>query len=277
MKSKFTLAFLIIFSLQLSAQSLHTFYDFSWPTIMGDTVSMARYAGKKILVVNTASYCAYTYEYGPLDKLDSIYSRFNFAVVGFPCNDFGNQGGTDSAIIATCSHYDVNFQIMSTVKIVTGDTAPLWKWLQRSDLNGVANHHVTWNFNKFLIDRQGHLVQWYDSPTSPLDAAITDWIVADSASIHAGITSTSADDNTIRLKSTNPISDVLTLQINRTYEDLNINLYTIDGRLIADINKGQAALNNEIRYSTSSIPSGIYLLRANNSEMDRTIKCVIQH
>ena len=237
MKIKFTLIALLSFSLALRAQTLQTFYDFRWPTIHGDTISMSQYAGKKVMVVNCASYCTYTPQYAKLSKLDSIYSaRYNFAIIGYPCNDFGNQGGTDSAIIHTCNGYNVQFQIMSTVKIITGDTAPLYKWLQRGDLNGVASHHVTWNFNKFLIDRQGHWVRWFDSNVGPLDSAITNWIVEDSASQHiTGVIPVTNEDEMIHIVSAIPAAQDIMLEVKTSAaQKLDINLYTIDGTSVGE-------------------------------------------
>jgi glutathione peroxidase len=239
---------------------------------------MSQYAGQKVMVVNCASYCVYTPEYTPLKRLDSIYaSKYNFTIVGYPSNDFLNQGGTDSAIIATCHQYDVNFQIMSPVSIVTGDTAPLYKWLQRADLNGVSNAHVSWNFNKFLIDRQGHWVAWYDSPVSPLDTAITNWIIEDSAAVEAGIKPLDADEF-INIKSANPANTAITLEIKASAaQQLDIRLYSLDGRLAGNIYSGQVSGTQQINYPVSLLPSGIYLIKAQTISGQKTLKCVVEH
>jgi glutathione peroxidase len=262
----------------LSAQVYQTFYDFSWPTIEGDTISMGQYAGQKVMVVNCASYCVYTPEYAPLKRLDSIYAtRYNFTIVGYPSNDFLNQGGTDSAIIATCHQYEVNFQIMSPVSIVTGDTAPIYKWLQREDLNGVSNAHVTWNFNKFLIDRQGHWVRWIDSPVSPLDTSIINWIVEDSAAVAAGIQPVNADDF-IHIKSGNPVNTTLALEVKSgTAQRFDINLYSLDGRPAGKIYNSEISGTQQINYPVAALPSGLYLIRAQTSTGEKTLKCVIAH
>ncbi len=262
----------------LSAQVLQTFYDFSGPTIAGDTISMSQYAGKKVMVVNCASYCVYTPEYAPLKRLDSIYStRYNFAIVGYPTNDFLNQGGTDSAIIATCHQYEVNFQIMAPVNIVTGDTAPIYKWLQRQDLNGVSNAHVSWNFNKFLIDRQGHWVRWVDSPISPMDSSITNWIIDDSAAVAASIQLVNADEF-ISFKSANPANNTINLEVKASVaQQLDINLYSLEGRFVGNIYRGDVSAAQQISYSVSSLPSGIYLVKAQTTTGQKTLKLVIEH
>ncbi len=278
MKKISTLLLLSSFYIGISAQGLQTFYDFSWPTINGDTISMMQYAGKKVMVVNCASYCVFTPQYTPLKELDSIYgSRYNFTIVGFPCDDFNHQGGTDSAIIATCHSYDVNFQIMGKVSIISGDTAPVYKWLQRADLNGVSNAHVSWNFNKFLIDRQGHWVRWVDSPVDPMDPSIINWIVEDSAAVFAGIEQVNAD-NFIRIKSANPAVNSVSLEITAaTPRQMNINMYTIDGRVAGNIYNGRVAGTQQIDYNVASLPAGMYLIKAQDNSSSKTLKCVIEH
>jgi glutathione peroxidase len=277
MKIKFTLLLCLGFFINAHAQ-LQTFYDFSWPTINGDTISMSQYAGKKVMVVNVASYCTYTREFAPLSRLDSIYSaRYNFAVIGFPCNDFANQGGSDSAVIATCHTYDVQFQIMSRVNIISRDTAPLYKWLQRGDLNGVQSDHVTWNFNKFLIDRQGHWVRWFDSPVDPLDTAITNWIVEDSASVSTGVSILGAPGDLIALKSANPATATIDIEVQTALaQKMTINLYTLDGRLAANIYSGNVSHSQLISYPALGLANGIYVIRAVSDGYERTLKCVIQ-
>jgi glutathione peroxidase len=166
------------------AQTFQTFHDFSAPTIFEDTISMAQFAGKKLMVVNTASLCGYTPQFAELQELDSTYESYNFEVIGFPCNDFSNQDPQgDSSIWEFCSGtYGVTFQMMSKVHTVVGDTAPIYKWLQRADLNGVSDAQVAWNFNKFLIDEQGHWVAHYSSNTRPFNQAIINWITTPSTS-----------------------------------------------------------------------------------------------
>ena len=279
MKRIFTLALFIGLFAGAQAQMLQNFYDFSWPDIIGDTVSMSQYAGLKVMVVNCASYCVYTPEYTPLKELQAQYGRFNFTVIGYPSNDFANQGGTDSAIIATCHNYEVNFPIMSPVSIVTGDTAPLYKWLQRHDLNGVSNAHVSWNFNKFLIDRQGHWVRWIDSPVSPLDSSITNWIIDDSTTVPptTGIQNILAGDF-ISIKSENPAAGNVTMQLNTNAgQRVDINLYTADGKLVAAVYSGSTTGNQQVNYSVAGLANGIYLVKAQCAAGQRTLKLLVAH
>lgn len=278
MKRIFTLALFIGLFAGAQAQVLQNFYDFSWPDIIGDTISMSQYAGQKVMVVNCASYCAYTPQYTPLKELQAQYSRYNFTVIGYPSNDFANQGGTDSAIIATCHNYEVNFPIMSPVSIVTGDTAPLYKWLQRHDLNGVSNAHVTWNFNKFLIDRQGHWVRWFDSPVNPLDTAITNWIIEDSATVYpTGIQNVLAGDF-ISIKSENPAAANVIFQLNgNSGGHVDINLFSADGKLVAAIYNGSATGSQQVNYSVATLANGIYLVKAQSALGQKTLKLLVAH
>ena len=161
-----------------SAQNHSSLYEYSAKNIEGNSINLSKYLGKKLLVVNTASYCGYTPQFADLEKLYTQYKKYNFEIIGFPCNDFGKQDpNSDSVINIFCtSTYNVTFQMMSKISIVKGDTAPVYKWLQSSKLNGVKTTHVDWNFNKYLIDEKGHWVKHFSSATIPLDTAITNWI-----------------------------------------------------------------------------------------------------
>ena len=180
MKKLITLLFLIV-NCQLSiincaAQGVTNFHSLSavavnvHTTIVGvdttttyteDTISFSQFYGKKVMVVNTASFCQFTPEFTQLEQLYTQYHQYNFEILGFPCNDFNSQDPhNDSTIIHFCTTgYGVTFQMMSKIFCVTGDTSPVYKWLQRANLNGVSDAHVGWNFNKFLIDEAGHWVR----------------------------------------------------------------------------------------------------------------------
>lgn len=171
--------FLLLFCpLLVFGQTHQSFHDFKVKNIFGDTISLSDYAGKRLLVVNTASFCGYTYQFTKLRQLDSMYQSYNFRVIGFPSNDFGGQDPyADSTIFSFClNEYAIEFPMMSRISIRTGDTSVVYKWLQRKSRNGVANAQVAWNFNKFLIDENGNWVRHFPSPTQPNDTAITNWI-----------------------------------------------------------------------------------------------------
>lgn len=181
MKYFFLSLIFVALSFNCKSQQLMNFHDFTGVTIQGDTISFSQYAGKKILVVNTASFCSFTNHYQGLQILYNQFGGDQFEILGFPCNNFGNQEpGTDSTIIEFCTNnYGVTFQMMKRIDIKTGDTAEVYKWLQRGELNGVQDAQVTWNFNKFLIDPDGNWVRHFLSATSPTDTAITNWITAE--------------------------------------------------------------------------------------------------
>jgi glutathione peroxidase len=149
-------------------------HDFALTNIDGEKFSLKDYAGKKILIVNTASKCGYTKQYAALEEL---YKKFNdkLVVIGFPCNDFGGQEPENEAGIKSfCQkNYGVTFPLTEKISVKGESTAPIYKWLTQKSLNGVLDATIKWNFNKFLIDEKGNLLSYFPSSTSPMDSAIT--------------------------------------------------------------------------------------------------------
>src|SRR4051812_3904102 len=127
-------ASLLFSTVQYSGQS--SLHQFTGKGINKEVINFSKFQGKKLLLVNTASYCAYTPQYADLESLYNQYKQYGFEIVGFPCNDFGSQEpGKDSVIDNFCTgNYDVTFQMMSKVSIAAGDTAPIYKWLQNKSL-----------------------------------------------------------------------------------------------------------------------------------------------
>lgn len=150
-------------------------HQFKVKTLEGKEFDMASLKGKKVMVVNTASECGYTPQYKDLEALYEKYKDKNFTIIGFPCNDFGGQEpGTASDIRGFCTkNYGVTFPLMEKITIAG---SPVYKWLTHKDENGVTDATVKWNFNKFLLDENGHLVKYYPSGTKPMDEEITKWI-----------------------------------------------------------------------------------------------------
>lgn len=238
-----------------------SFHDYGAKTITEDSISLSQYYGKKVMVVNTASFCVFTPQFDDLEQLYTQYHQYNFEILGFPCNDFNNQDPhDDSTILDFCTNnYDVTFQMMSKVQCITGDTAPVYKWLQRADLNGVQNAHVSWNFNKFLIDEAGHWVRHFESTTNPMDTAITNWIM--SPSVVSGIKENELD-NAFDFKSPNPAGNSLDFTLIRnTAEDFSIKLLDVNGRVLSVIYNGAGSAGQSINYSLSEVPSGVYLIQ----------------
>lgn len=235
---------------------------------------MSQYWGKKVMVVNTASFCGYTPQFTDLDSLYTQYHQYNFEIIGFPCNDFGSQDPhDDSTINQFCTGvYGVTFQMMSKIATISADTAPVYKWLQRQDLNGVSDAHVAWNFNKFLIDEAGHWVAHYLSPVSPLDTAITNWIM--SPSVVASVHSISSDaDNLIQLTTINSDNSSISFIINnQNAQKINIRIYSSDGKFVNTIYSGNSIANQQINFNVSQLSSGMYFIKASTNKSEQTIK-----
>jgi glutathione peroxidase len=157
------------------------FYDFSAKDLGGtDDVSMCDFAGKVVLVVNVASKCGYTPQYKPLQALYQAYVDKGFVVLGFPSADFGNQEfADDSDISAFCtSTYGITFPMFSRIDVKGPNQLPLYGWLTTQP---GGEGEITWNFNKFLLDRHGVFVQRFDTAVSPDSAVITGAVEAELA------------------------------------------------------------------------------------------------
>jgi glutathione peroxidase len=152
-----------------------SFYDFSLKALDGkEDVSLSRFKGKKVLLVNVASKCGFTPQYGDLQKFHEKYGD-KVTVVGVPCNDFGGQEpGSSEDIASFCSkNYGVTFLMLEKVSVKKGsDQHPLYQWLTTKDENGWNEQAPTWNFCKYLISENGELLKFYASGVNPFDDAI---------------------------------------------------------------------------------------------------------
>lgn len=162
----------------METTALKSFHDFSVTDIDGNAFDLSSLKGKKVLVVNTASECGLTPQYAQLQELFETKGGDSFTIVGFPANNFGGQEpGTDAQIQTFCSkNYGVTFPMMSKISVKGDDIHPLYAWLTSKAENGVEDSKVKWNFHKYLIDENGALVKNVGPTTSPIDAAILDWI-----------------------------------------------------------------------------------------------------
>ncbi len=153
------------------------FYDMEFESINGTMISLSDFKGKYVLIVNTASRCGYTKQYKDLQKIHEEY-KDELVVIGFPCNDFASQEkGTNQEILNFCQkNYGVDFLLSKKIKIKGEECHPIFNWLTKKSQNGVLNHKVSWNFNKFLIDPNGNLLGAYSSSTKPFDAQIINQI-----------------------------------------------------------------------------------------------------
>lgn len=148
-------------------------YDFTVKSIDGKNVKLSQYKGKKLLIVNTASECGYTPQYKELEQLYKKHGD-KVTVLGFPANNFGGQEpGTEAQIATFCEkNYGVTFPLFSKVSVKGADTAPLFKFLADKAQNGAVNSAPSWNFCKYLVDEQGHVLKFYKSDVTPLSAEL---------------------------------------------------------------------------------------------------------
>jgi glutathione peroxidase len=176
MKKIFT--FLSASLLTLSAIAQTSFYDLKARTIDGKDFSFADLKGKKVMIVNTASECGLTPQYEDLEKLYKEYKDQNFTIIGFPANDFGKQEpGSNEQISEFCKkNYGVSFQMMEKITVKGENMDPVYKWLTSKEKNGKEDSDVKWNFQKYLIDEKGNLVEVISPRVKPTDEKIISFI-----------------------------------------------------------------------------------------------------
>lgn len=145
-----------------------TFYQLSATRLDGQLIAMADYAGKVVLVVNTASHCGFTPQYGGLEALYKKYAAQGLVVLGFPCNQFGKQEPGDADDIAQTCHinYGVSFPMFGKVEVNGTAAHPVFRYL-KSELPGLLGGRINWNFTKFLIDREGKPLKRFAPFTKP--------------------------------------------------------------------------------------------------------------
>ena len=145
--------------------------DFTVKAADGTAASLEPYRGKVLLIVNTASKCGFTPQYEGLEALHRDYAERGFEVLGFPCNQFGAQEPGDAAEIANfCSlTYDVTFPVFAKVDVNGGEADPLFERLKADAPGVLGSKAIKWNFTKFLVDRDGKVVDRYAPTTKPAD------------------------------------------------------------------------------------------------------------
>lgn len=178
---KILLLFIFLFSLNtiVSTQAQNnTLYDFKVKDIDENEFDLSSLKGKKVLIVNVASKCGLTPQYGQLEELYQKYKDNNFVIIGFPCNDFKEQEpGTNAEIKEFCSlNYGVSFPIMDKVSVKGSNKSPIYKWLTEKSENGKFDAEVQWNFQKFMINENGDLVDFVLPKESPLSEKIVEWV-----------------------------------------------------------------------------------------------------
>jgi len=144
-------------------------YDFSVKSIQGEAVSLSQFKGKVLLIVNTASACGFTPQYKGLQALYEKYGPDNFAVLGFPCNQFGAQeSGSEDQIQSFCElNFGVTFPLFEKIEVNGEDTHPLYQYVKSAAKGVLGSEGIKWNFTKFLIDADGKVLERYASTTKP--------------------------------------------------------------------------------------------------------------
>ena len=145
-----------------------TIYDFSAERIDGTTQNFSDYEGQMLLIVNTASKCGFTPQFEGLETLYQHYRDQGLMIIGFPCNQFGNQDpANNDEIVAFCQkNYGVSFPMMAKVDVNGSDVHPVFKWL-KNQKGGLLTDGIKWNFTKFLINSKGQVIDRYAPTTKP--------------------------------------------------------------------------------------------------------------
>ena len=148
-------------------------YEISAPRLAGETLSLAEFKGRVLLIVNTASQCGFTPQYAGLEKLYRAYKDRGFEVLGFPCNQFGNQEpGTAREIGSLCEgKYGVSFPMFAKGDVNGQRTQPVFRFLKQRKRGLFGTSRIKWNFTKFLVDRDGRVVKRYAPSTAPAKLA----------------------------------------------------------------------------------------------------------
>jgi glutathione peroxidase len=160
---------------------MNSIYDFEALAIDGQPVALSAYKGQVMLIVNTASACGFTPQFAGLEQLHQSYAAQGLAVLGFPCNQFGSQDpGSNEDIGAFCQrNFGVSFQMMEKIKVNGNEAHPLYQWLTAEAPGILGSKAIKWNFTKFLVGKDGRVIQRYAPQDAPkkiakdIEAALT--------------------------------------------------------------------------------------------------------
>ena len=157
---------------------MNTIHTFKVKDITGKDFDLASLKGKKVMIVNTASECGLTPQYAQLEELYETFKDKNFVIIGFPANNFGAQEpGTNEQIATFCQkNYGVTFPMMEKISVKGEDTHPLYLFLTQKSKNGLEDNEVKWNFQKYLVNKEGVLEKVIGPQTLPIDEEIINWI-----------------------------------------------------------------------------------------------------
>ena len=168
---KLIIPFLILLTSMSAKDNSMSIYDFIVKDINGQEVSMSKYKNKILLIVNVASKCGFTPQYEGLEKLYETYKDKNFMILGFPSNQFSQQEpGTNEEIKSFCSlTYGVKFDMFSKIDVNGKNEIPLYTYLKKEATGIFGTKNIKWNFTKFLINKNGKVIQRYATITKPKD------------------------------------------------------------------------------------------------------------
>ena len=166
---KIILVLSLIFSFINAKENQMSIYDFNVKTIDAQEISMSKYKGKVLLIVNVASKCGFTSQYEGLEKLFEKYKNEDFMVLGFPSNQFANQEPeSNEKIKEFCSlTYDVKFDMFAKIDVNGKNESPLYTFLKNEQKGILGTKDIKWNFTKFLVDKNGNIINRYGSSTTP--------------------------------------------------------------------------------------------------------------
>ena len=144
-------------------------YDFEALQINGQSVPLSQYRGKVLLIVNTASACGFTPQFGGLEELHKEYADQGLVVLGFPCNQFGSQDlGSNDEIASFCQlNYGVSFPMMAKIDVNGANASPLYQWLAAEAPGLLGSKAIKWNFTKFLVGKDGRVIRRYAPQDAP--------------------------------------------------------------------------------------------------------------
>lgn len=148
---------------------MSSLYDFEAQSIDGQPVKLAQYRGQSLLIVNTASACGFTPQFGGLEQLHQSYGERGLVVLGFPCNQFGSQdAGSNEEIATFCQrNFGVSFPMMSKIEVNGAQAHPLYQWLTAEAPGLLGSKAIKWNFTKFLVGKDGRVIKRYAPQDAP--------------------------------------------------------------------------------------------------------------
>lgn len=256
----------------INAQCPENFHDFSATDIRGNNLNMASFIGKKVLVVNTASYCGYTDQYAQLQQLYETYggsnNPYNFEIIGFPANNFMNQEPySEDSIQSVCDSYGVTFTMMSKISVKGTDQHEIYKWLTLQSRNCVQNATVTWNFQKFMINPDGSWHATATPATIPTHSSIVNWITSNTSVQNQKNMDFSVylnEENKLLITNKNENSIFFTVKvINMAGQELLITNF-------------ENSKNSNHKINLDKLPKGIYLVNIINKEFSFTEKIFVK-